>query len=126
MPGLVHQIAASGHSDPTRGIDVFTVKVEVDPSSASVEIKPGMTAEVRVRIGHYPGVLKLPAETVFEEDDKSYVFVVTEKDGKKTKEKREIQIGQRSDREVEVTGGLTEGETYYAQPEVKDLGLKMD
>ena len=31
VPGKVTQIAAAGHTDASRGIDVFTVKVEVDP-----------------------------------------------------------------------------------------------
>lgn len=126
VPGVVMQIAAAGHTDATRGIDVFTVKVEVDPSKTDVEIKPGMTAEVRIRIGTWPGVVKLPAESVFEEEGKSFVYLVKEEAGKKTKEKTEITIGQRSDREVEVLTGLTDGQKYYAQAEVKDLSAKMD
>lgn len=126
VPGVVTQIAAAGHTDTSRGIDVFTVKVEVDPSKSTVEIKPGMTAEVRIRIGTYANVVKLPAESVFEEEGKSYVYVVREKEGKKVKEKQEITLGHRSDREVEVLTGLAEGESYYAQAEVKDLGAKVD
>jgi multidrug resistance efflux pump len=57
VPGLVTQIAASGHTDPTRNIDVFKVKVEVDPSKSPVQIKPGMTAEVHIRIGTYADVI---------------------------------------------------------------------
>ena len=126
VPGEVSQIAAAGHTDTSRGIDVFTVKVEVDPSKATVDIKPGMTAEVRIQIGNYPGVIKLPAETVFEEEGKSYVYKVVEKEGKKAKEKTEIQIGHRSDREVEVTSGVAEGDSYYAAAEVKDMSAKMN
>lgn len=126
VPGVVTQIAAAGHTDTTRGIDVFTVKVEVDPSKTDVEIKPGMTAEVRIRIGTWPGVVKLPAESVFEQDGKSYVYLIKEEAGKKTKEKAEITIGHRSDREVEVLTGLADGQKYYAQAEVKDLSAKMD
>lgn len=126
VPGVVSQIAAAGHTDNTRGIDVFTVKVEVDPSKATVEIKPGMTAEVRIQIGTYANVIKLPAETVFEEEGKSYVFVVTEADAKKTKTKTEIQLGHRSDREVEVASGLTEGQQFYAQADIKDMSAKID
>lgn len=175
VPGVVSQIAAAGHTDPTRGIDVFTVKVEVDPAKAKVEIKPGMTAEVRIGVGIWPLVLKLPAEMVFEEDGKSYVYVVKAKatveadtkaaeeaekaaDGtpvdktplpvgppldaaalaakttaakaiaadEKAKEKVQITIGHRSDREVEVTGGIGEGDEFYAQAEIKDMSAKMD
>jgi RND family efflux transporter MFP subunit len=126
VPGTVTQIAASGHTDATRGIDVFTVKVEVDPSKATVNIKPGMTAEVRIRIGTYTNVIKLPAESVFEEDGKSYVYVVTEADGKQTKTKTEIKLGHRSDREVEVVSGLDEGAKFYAQAEIKDMSAKIN
>lgn len=126
VPGFVSQIAAAGHTDPTRGIDVFTVKVEVDPSKASVEIKPGMTAEVRIGIGSWPDVVKLPAESVFEEEGKSYAYIVREADGKKTKEKVELQLGHRSDREVEVTSGINEGDSFYAQAAIKDMSAKID
>lgn len=126
VPGIVSQIAASGHTDPTRGIDVFTVKVEVDPTTTKVAIKPGMTAEVRIRIATWPGVVKLPAEAVFEKEGKSYVYAIHEKDGAKVKEQAELQIGHRSDREVEVTSGINEGDQFYAQAEVKDLSAKMD
>lgn len=124
--GNVTQIAAAGHLDSGRGIDVFTVKVEVDPKQSTVDIKPGMTAEVRIRIGEYTDVVKVPAETVFEEEGKSYVWRIVEEDGKKRKEKAEVTIGRRSDREVEVTAGLAVGDAFYAQADVKDLSAKID
>ena len=40
--------------------------------------------------------------------------------------KTEIQIGHRSDREVEVTSGVAEGVGYYAAAEVKDMSAKMN
>ena len=175
VPGVVRQIAAAGHTDQTRGIDVFTVKVEVDPTKAKVEIKPGMTAEVRISVGTWPMVLKLPAEMVFEEDGESFVYAVKARatveaetkaaagaqsaaggepvktaptpagpaldpaalaakaaDAKavgaeeKAKQKVRITVGHRSDREVEVTGGIGEGDEFYAQTEIKDMSAKMD
>lgn len=129
IPGEVTRIAASGHTDTSRNVDVFTVKVEVDPAQSNVEVKPGMTAEVRIRIGEYPEVVKLPTESVFEEEGKSYVYVIAEdeeKPGKKAKKKTEIQIGHRGGREVEIKSGLEAGQEYYAEAEVKDLGAKID
>ncbi|MEQ1501290.1 MAG: efflux RND transporter periplasmic adaptor subunit [Myxococcota bacterium] len=126
VSGTVTQIAAAGHLDATRGIDVFTVKVELDPSKSTVAIKPGMTAEVRIKIGDYADVIKLPAETVFEEDGKSYVWRVTTADGTKHKEKVQVTIGRRSDREVEVVSGIAEGDTFYAQADVKDLSAEVN
>lgn len=126
VPGTVTQIAAAGHLDSSRGIDVFTVKVEVDPSRSEVSIRPGMTAEVRIRIGDWPDVVKLPAETVFEEDGKTFVWRVTEVDGAKTKEKVEVTIGRRSDREVEILSGLSEGDEFYAKADVKDMSADIE
>jgi len=122
VPGVVTSLAAAGHLDATRGVDVFTVKVELDPSQSPVQIKPGMTAEVRIRVGSWPGVVKIPAETVFEEEGKSYVYKV-EADAKS---KTEITVGHRSDREVEITEGLAEGDKIYAQADVKDLSRQVD
>jgi RND family efflux transporter MFP subunit len=124
--GTVTQIAAAAHTDATRGIDVFKVKVEIDPSKSDVAIKPGMTAEVRIQIGDYPGVVKVPVETIFQEEGKSYVYVVKDDAGTPKKEKTEVQVGHRSDREAEITSGLAEGDKIYAQAEVKDLGAKFD
>jgi macrolide-specific efflux system membrane fusion protein len=126
VPGTVTQIAAAGHTDSARGIDVFTVKVEVDPSQAQVEIKPGMTAEVHIAIGDYADLVKLPAETVFEEEGKSYVYVVKDEDGKKVKSKTEVTIGHRTDREVEIKSGVAEGESFYAQADVKDMKAEIN
>jgi len=126
VPGTVTQIAASGHTDTTRGIDVFTVKVEVDPAQSKVEIKPGMTAEVRIHVGEYPDVVKLPTESVFEEEGKSWVYAIKEENGKKTKDKVELEVGVRTNREVEVKGGVTEGQEYYAEAKVKDMSEKID
>lgn len=126
VPGLVTAIAAAGHTDTTRQIDVFTVKVEVDPSQAKVEIKPGMTAEVRIRTGEWADVVKVPSETVFEEDGASYVYVVAEHDGVKTKEKTKVEVGHRTDREVEITSGIDAGDQIYAQADVKDLSAQID
>ena len=124
VPGAVTRIAAAGHTDASRGIDVFTVKVEVDPAQAKVLIKPGMTAEVRIHIAEFPGVLKVPSEVIFEEEGKSYIYAVVEKDGQKVKEKTEVTLGHRSDAAVELKTGLAEGAAYYAEPEVKDLSGK--
>ena len=126
VPGTVTQIAAAGHLDSTRGIDVFTVEVEIDPAGAGVDIKPGMTAEVRVTIGQYPAVVKLPIETVFEEEGKSYVYKVTGEGDDATREKVEVAVGHRSEREVEITSGVTEGDKIYAQADVKDMAAKFD
>jgi macrolide-specific efflux system membrane fusion protein len=118
LVGKVSEIAAAGHADATRGIDVFTVKVEIDPTQAKVEVKPGMTAEVRVQIGSYPGVTKVPVEAVFEEDGISYVTRITE--GKRGAQqpipkKTAVKTGHTGGREIEITEGLKPGDKVYAK-----------
>jgi HlyD family secretion protein len=126
VPGIVTAIAAAGHTDTTRQIDVFTVKVEVDPSDTGVAIKPGMTAEVRIRTGEWPDVVKVPAETVFEEGADSFVYVVTDTAGVKTKEKTKVTVGHRTDREVEITSGIEAGDQIYAQADVKNMSAEIE
>lgn len=122
VPGTVTSLAAAGHLDSSRGVDVFTVKVELDPSQSKVAIKPGMTAEVRIRVGAWTDVVKVPAETVFEEEGKSFVYKV---EGA-TKTKTAVSVGHRSDREVEITDGLAAGDKIYAQADTKDLRAKIE
>lgn len=126
VPGEVTAIAAAGHTDTSRQIDVFTVKVEIDPSTSQVEIKPGMTAEVRIRVGEWKDVVKVPAETVFQENGDSYVYLVVDGATGKTKEKTKVTVGHRTDREVEITSGVNDGDQIYAQADVKDLSAKVE
>jgi len=49
-----------------------------------------------------------------------------EAEGARSKRKVEVTIGRRSDREVEITAGLTAGENFYAQADVKDLSRRVD
>ncbi len=126
VTGKVTQVAAAGHRSDQRGVDVFTVKVEVNAADTKVNIKPGMTAEVRIQIGKYPQVVKVPVESVFNEEGKDYIYAIDEKDGAQTKEKREIKIGNRGGRELEIASGLQVGEKYYAAGEVKDLSSDME
>ncbi len=124
--GRVSTIAAAGHRDETRGVDVFAVEVEVDPAQAGVAIKPGMTAEVQIHIATVENVVRVPVEVVFEAEGKNWIYRVVDTEGKPSKEKVEVGVGKRSQTEVELTSGLAEGDRYYAQADVKDLALEFD
>jgi hypothetical protein len=73
-------------------------------------------------VGAWPEVVKIPAETVFEAEGKSWVYKV---DGE-TKTRSEVTLGHRSDREVEITSGLAAGDRIYAQADVKDLSVSVE
>ncbi len=128
IEGEVTSIAAAAHRDVTKGIDVFKVEVTIDPGRWDIEIKPGMTAEVKVHVGTYEDVVKVPVETVFEEDGQSYLYVVKAdpRDPKrKIKEKVQVKLGHRGMREVEIVEGLEPGQEIYAQGDTRDLKMKM-
>ncbi len=128
VEGEVTSIAAAAHTDTNKGIDVFKVKVSIDPSKAKIDIKPGMTAEVKVHVGTYPQVVKVPVETVFEEDGKHFLYIVkadSKEPAKKVKEKVEVTLGHKGTEEVEIARGLEPGQQIYTKGDTKDLEMKM-
>jgi HlyD family secretion protein/macrolide-specific efflux system membrane fusion protein len=100
-----------------KGKDVDVFPVEATLKAPDGDIKPGMTADVRVHIETKPKVLVLPIEAVAKEKGKSFVTVVTkdEKGHPKT-DKVEVTTGARNDREIEIKTGLTEGQKILIKP----------
>jgi RND family efflux transporter MFP subunit len=120
LPGKTYEakvtkIAPASVRQQGREVDVFPIEAEL----ALVDglIKPGMTADVRVRLEEKLGVLSLPIEAILDEKGKSYVTrVVDGPDGKQATEKVEVALGARNDREVEVVSGLDEGGRVLINP----------
>jgi macrolide-specific efflux system membrane fusion protein len=107
---------AQGHAP-----DVFPVEAALDASQDLRAIKPGMTADVRILVDRKPKVLVLPIEAVVAEKGKSFVHAIeTGKDGKPTTTRKEITVGARSDRDLEVKSGLTEGARVLIKPPAVD------
>ena len=67
----------------------------------------GVSAEVSVAIDKKEDVLTIPANALFEKDNKNYAFKVV---GENKAEKVEIEIGLASDKNVEIISGLAEGD----------------
>lgn len=120
LPGKTYEakitkIAPASVRLPGREVDVFPVEAEI----AAVDglIKPGMTADVRIRLEEQRGVLSLPIEAIVEQDGKSLVTRVFDgPEGKPATEQVEVKLGARNDREVEVTSGLEEGTRVLINP----------
>jgi HlyD family secretion protein len=70
-------------------------------------LKPGMTSEVRIGVALLPDVLVVPLQTVVEHKGEHYAFV-EDKKGKITR--RSVKIGEANDKDVQILGGLIEGE----------------
>ena len=80
--------------------------VKIDAFPENVEMRPGMTAKVSIRVGRIDDAIQLPVQAVFEHGRKHYC-VVRDGDGL---EAREVVIGSTNDKEVVIAEGLEEGE----------------
>lgn len=95
----VSQLSDSSHYRSTQNYEVIVHILDIPEG---VDLKPGMTAEVEVKVGTYEDVLAVPVTTVTENYGQSYVF-------KKTGDefvKHRIEIGRVTSSFIEVTDGL--------------------
>jgi membrane fusion protein, macrolide-specific efflux system len=99
------------------GRDAFPIEASLTATQDLSEIKPGMTADVRVMIEKRPKVLLLPIEAVTTEKGKSIVHLFDNSSGGKRRTREaEVKLGARNDREIEITGGLSEGAEVMIKP----------
>ncbi len=82
-----------------------TFEVESRLRNPGLRLRPGLIVSLRIILGRKGGLV-IPAEAVVDETDGRGVAWVA-RDG--SVRRREITLGQRLDREVEVLAGLAEG-----------------
>jgi HlyD family secretion protein len=82
------------------------------PVAASLPLKPGMSADVRIEIGRREGVIAVPISSVVTRDGRKTVFVV---DGGRAMS-RPVSTGISDDTHVEITDGVVEGEKAVTGP----------
>jgi HlyD family secretion protein/macrolide-specific efflux system membrane fusion protein len=112
----ITKIAPASITPKDKQVDVFPVEATL--TKADSEIKPGMTADVRIHIESLPNVLSLPIEAVLKEQGKQLVNkVMSGPDGKERTQKIEVKVGARNDRAIEITSGLTEKDRVLIKPE---------
>ena len=87
--------------DPGSKINVFDVEIVL--LEKDDQLKPGMSASCRIVIDQIPDVIKVPLEAVFEKEGRTVVYL-------ENKREVEVQVGRRSDMEIEITAGLQGGE----------------
>jgi multidrug efflux pump subunit AcrA (membrane-fusion protein) len=111
----VSRVAVASSKVPGRDVELFPVELTL--LTADSQIKPGMTADVTLHISELSSVLLLPIEAVAKERDRSMVTrVLAHSNGEHTKEKVEIVVGARNDRDLEVVSGLSEGDRVLIDP----------
>jgi len=91
------------------GISVYAARLKF--KNPDDKIKPGMTANIAVISDTHSNVLIIPKSAVIQQNGKYFVMVDK---GKSQKESREVTVGLRDDKNVEILSGLKSGEKIFA------------
>ncbi|HEY3425488.1 MAG TPA: efflux RND transporter periplasmic adaptor subunit [Negativicutes bacterium] len=83
----------------------FSLRIAlINPDSS---VKSGMFAKTIIQAVLRPNVLMIPQDAFLNKNGKSYVYVV---DAQNVVEERNVQVGAKGDKDVEILSGLNEGE----------------
>ncbi|MFB3896287.1 MAG: efflux RND transporter periplasmic adaptor subunit [bacterium] len=99
------------------GVKVFEVIVDVDPSTISNDLRPGMTVKVSIVINRYSDVVTVPLESVFDNKDKKVVYVMSSK----IPVRREVVLGKSDGNYVIIEKGLNGTEKICLRDPTKEL-----
>jgi HlyD family secretion protein len=105
--GIVTKVANEGTS--TNGVSIFDVTVKIKNPKG---LKIGMSTEASILIQSKADALFVPVEAVYKNGNEKYVLVPSSTDdsGQSTK-KVTVKTGISNDTNVEITSGLSEGES---------------
>lgn len=117
LPGRiasVSRVPTAGSSRYNRDLKEYDAVVRLDISSLPPELlKPGLTAQVDIRVDRQPDCLQVPVQSLVDLGQGQTVVFVDTPTGV---EHRPVQIGMTSDVAVEVVSGLTESERVLLSP----------
>lgn len=109
--GLVREVGAEGKG--AGGNTDFEVWVEVGPDTPP--LRPGMSATADIVVEERRRVLVVPATALQDDGGRTYVWVVPAA-GSGDPQRRQVQVGLRSENSVEIVSGLRVGEMVLEQP----------
>lgn len=92
--------------NPRIDVQSGTVKVTVEVFDKTMKLKPGMFVEVKIIVGEKKDTIVIPRKSVSYKQEKAYVFVMQ----RMQVTQRQIQVGVSEEDQIEVLGGLDEGE----------------
>ncbi len=95
--------------NPTKNAQTGMYTVQVDIENAEDKLNVGMFADVTLAIEESENAITVPNEAIMLEDDKRYVYMVSDDDDK-IAEKRYITVGIEADDYSEVADGLLIGD----------------
>ena len=119
--GEISDIASLGRvKDYNSKLKVYEVLIRMKQKSE--KLKPGMTTSNKMIMREIPNVIFVPIESVFEKDNKKFVFV---KNGSGF-DKREIEVGDKGEDYIIVRSGLRVGEEVALTDPFETTDVKSD
>lgn len=107
----------SGSASSSNGTAQYPVEITFDKTE---EMLSGMNASVEVIISEAKDVLTIPLAAVSDEGRSSYVYTGYDESSGELTGKTEVTLGMSDDNSVEVTEGLSEGDTIYYEMRSSD------
>lgn len=118
LTGYVTSVANQPESTMmfSSGVKKYAAYVRIDGGQS--DLKPGMTAEVKILIDERRNVLTVPVQCVVEMGGKFYAWRMIGGDA----EKAVVTLGTGDDQNIEVTAGLAEGDLVLQNPPEREEG----
>ena len=107
--GTVTEIGADAETGS--GSAKYPVAIEIDSAD---NMKFGMSAEVTVKVGEAADVLVIPMDALQQEGETTFVYTEEADDGT-LGGKKNVETGLSDGENVEITSGLSDGDTIYYQ-----------
>ena len=107
MRGTVKSVAPLADSNQSwlrGGVKEYTTVVHVDDTQG-VDLRPGMTAEVRIQVNELSGALTVPVQAVTQHQHEHYVYVLNGRGF----ERRRVKVGENNEKLVQILEGLELG-----------------
>ncbi len=100
-------------------VKLYDVTISID--GAREWLKPGMSAEVTIKIKEIPNVVQAPLQAIFPVGGKRMAYVVTALGGT---DPREVEVGEYNDSFIEIKKGLKDGETVLLRAPMTEAKKK--
>lgn len=97
-------------ADISTGVTQYSAEVTLDKAYGML---PGMTADVDIMIKGVENALIIPIDALHQTRDTHFVYTSYDPETNQYGGMRDVTVGMRNDKEVEILEGLSEGEVIY-------------